>query len=277
MVPVLSNPGNTRGPHPAWHDGADAYGRSFAGLCAYPVPVLLDAVRAEPGTRLADVGCGTGSVSAAADARGATVTAIDAEPSMVRATAGRVPGAGAAVGALPRLPLHSASFDAVVANFVVNHVRRPAAAVAELRRAARPGGRVGVTIWPSPRPPLQALWDEVIEESGVPRPAANLPTGDDFPRTCAGLGDLLRQAGLRGVESWTVEWDHRVAPEQWWAGAAAGLAGIGAVVARQDAAGVRRMKDAYDRLAAAHLDETGLLCLPTAAVLAVGTAAGARE
>jgi hypothetical protein len=74
------------------------------------------------------------------------------------------------------------------------------------------------------------------------------------------------------VAARTVVWEHRVDPELWWSGAAGGLASIGAVVARQDAATVRRMKAAYDRLAAAHLDDAGLLCLRTAAVLAVGTA-----
>jgi SAM-dependent methyltransferase len=253
-------------------DQAGAYALGFAGLCAYPIPDLLDALGMEPGKRLADVGCGTGSVSAVAAACGVQVTALDAEPTMVRAAASRVPAVTAVVGALPALPVRSASFDTVVANFVINHLTRPAAAVAELRRAARPGGRVGVTVWPAPRPPLQALWDDVIEQSGVSRQPAALAAADDFPRTRDGLRELMQVAGLREVEAWTVEWDHRVDPEAWWAGAAAGLAGIGTVVARQNPAGVRRMKDAYDRLAAAHLDTSGRLCLRTAAVLAVGSA-----
>jgi hypothetical protein len=74
------------------------------------------------------------------------------------------------------------------------------------------------------------------------------------------------------VESRTVEWEHRVDPDRWWAGATGGLAGIGAVVARQDAATVRRMRAAYDRLVGAHLDDAGRLRLRTAAVLAAGTA-----
>jgi SAM-dependent methyltransferase len=258
-----------------WRDKAEAYRRSFAGLCAHPVPLLLDAVGIAAGIRVLDVGCGTGSLTEAAVARGAEVTAVDAEPAMVRATADRLPAGRPVIGALPALPLRTAGFDAVAANFVVNHVGRPAAAVAELRRVTRAGGRVGVTVWPQPAPPLQRLWDEVIAAAGVtPPPAPGLAAADDFPRTCEGLGDLLRRAGLTDVDARTVTWQHRVDPELWWSGAAGGLAGIGYVVARQDAATVARMKAAYDRLAGAHLDSAGLLCLPTSALLAAGTVPG---
>ena len=76
------------------------------------------------------------------------------------------------------------------------------------------------------------------------------------------------------MDSRTVTWEHRVDPELWWSGAAGGLAGIGYVVARQDAATVARMKAAYGRLAGVHLDSTGLLCLPTSALPAARTVPG---
>lgn len=140
-----------------------------------------------------------------------------------------------------------------------------------LARAARCRKGTPVGRRPRPTPPLQRLWDEVIDAAGVTRPPLSGPVGD-FPRTRDGLAELLRQAGLTDVESRTVEWEHRVDPDRWWAGAAGGLASIGAVVARQDAATVRRMRAAYDRLAGAHLDDAGRLRLRTAAVLAAGTA-----
>lgn len=255
-----------------WRDKADAYQRSFAALCAYPVPRLLDVVGATAAVSVLDVGCGSGSLTEAAVARGAVVTAVDAEASMVRATAARVPTSVTTVAALPFLPFSDGRFDAVVGNFVVNHVARPAAAVAELRRVTRAAGRVGVTVWPQPVPPLQRLWDEVIEAAQVVRPS--LPAAaaqDDFPRTCEGLGQLLEQAGLNDVESTVVRWHHRVLPDQWWAGAAEGVTSIGYVISRQDEASVRRIKQEYDRLVGPHLDGQGMLCLPTAAVLASGT------
>ncbi|MEH0845245.1 hypothetical protein V6U81_22915 [Micromonospora sp. CPCC 205711] len=62
-----------------WAGRAEAYRRSFALLCAYPVGELLDAAGVGPGGRVLDVGCGTGTVTARAADRGA---AVDAEPGM---------------------------------------------------------------------------------------------------------------------------------------------------------------------------------------------------
>ncbi len=256
-----------------WRGKASSYQRSFASLCAAPVPFLLDALALSAGSEVLDVGCGTGSLTEAAAARGAVVTAVDAEPSMVEATAERVPAARTSVAALPALPFSGAAFDAVAANFVVNHVARPAEAVAELARLARAGGRVGVTIWPHPQPPLQRLWDDVVEAASIERPSIPaVAPEDNFPQTLDGVRDLLAGTGLLDVESRAVEWQHRVDPEDWWAGAADGIANIGHIVSRQDHATVLRMKAAYDRLVRRHLDSQGMLRLPTTALLASGTA-----
>src|SRR6185369_9111359 len=120
-----------------WAGRATAYARSFAGLCAHAAPPLVTAVAAGPGVRLLDVGTGPGTVAALAVALGADVDAVDAEPSMVALAARRVPQATVRLGILPDLPFVDATFDAVVANFVINHVADPAAAVAELARVAR--------------------------------------------------------------------------------------------------------------------------------------------
>ena len=54
-----------------WAGRAEAFRDSFAKLCAHTAPALLDAVGAGPGVRLLDVGTGSGTVAAAACARGA--------------------------------------------------------------------------------------------------------------------------------------------------------------------------------------------------------------
>ncbi|WP_443033069.1 methyltransferase domain-containing protein [Streptomyces sp. A1-5] len=78
--------------------------RGFGRLCAYTVPRLLDAAGVTEGTRALDAGTGTGTAAAAACARGARVTAVDAEPDMVRSAATAAPGAVVRLAALPHLP-----------------------------------------------------------------------------------------------------------------------------------------------------------------------------
>lgn len=153
-----------------WSGRAEAYARTYARLCAHPAAALLDAAEVGPRGRVLDVGCGSGTVSAAAVARGASVYATDAEPGMVDATRRAVRGVAACIARLPELPYAESSFDAAVGNFVLNHVGRPREALTELRRITRPGGRVAVTIWRSPGAPGQTLIGRAARAAGLTRP-----------------------------------------------------------------------------------------------------------
>ncbi|MCA1219215.1 class I SAM-dependent methyltransferase [Streptomyces sp. 8L] len=255
-----------------WAGREDAYAGSFAKLCAYTVPMLLDAARVTAGARLLDVGTGPGTVAAAAHARGARVSAVDAEPGMAALAARAVPEADVRTGALPRLPYETGSFDAVVANFVLNHVGRPGAAAAELRRVARPGGRVAVTIWGGADAPGRALLGRAVAAAGASRPD-HLPSLDeefDFPRTEEGLAVLLSAAGLADVVCTTLEWTHRTTREEWWGGAARGVATIGQTIACQSPGTIAEIRRHYDALCAEFDTGDGVLALPHAALLVHG-------
>jgi SAM-dependent methyltransferase len=257
-----------------WAGRADAYERTFAKLCAHPASALLDAANVMAGMRVLDVGTGPGTVAVMACARGAVVTAVDAEPSMLDAARRNVPGADVRHATLPDLEFPDGSFDAAVANFVLNHVGNPSAAIAELGRVVRPGGCIAVTIWPHPPAPLQSLWGQVLDAAGACRPAT-VPTVSsdlDFPRTCEGLRQLLLDAKIADVSCDTITWKHRVDPEEWWAGPASGLATIGQVITSQTPDMIAQIKYHYDRLSARYLTSDRLLLVPTAALLASGRA-----
>lgn len=213
-----------------WTATAEAYDRSFATLCAGTVERILADL---PSGRQLDVGCGTGHLGAAAEASGRAVTALDADASMVEAARGRLRGQ-VLRAALPDLPLEGASADGIAANFVVNHVGRPRASVAELRRVLRPGGHLAMTIWPAGGASWSALLGEVFEEAGaVLPPPEHLPAEEDFPRTADGLADLAREAGLEIEQACDLHWDWRIRPDDLWAGLDAGIATPGAVVRAQ--------------------------------------------
>ncbi len=116
-----------------------------------------------PGTRLLDVGCGMGRHTFEALRRGADVVAADLDGEAL-AVVGEWAGAMSAEGEVPpsasfaavradarRLPFEDGSFDRVVASETLEHIAEDAAAMAELARVLRPGGRAVVTVprwWP---------------------------------------------------------------------------------------------------------------------------------
>ncbi|MDH6580760.1 SAM-dependent methyltransferase [Kitasatospora sp. MAP5-34] len=253
-----------------WVGRAEAYAHSFAKLCAYPVSQLLDAAAVGEGARVLDVGTGTGTVAAAACERGAKVTAVDAEPSMVELAGQTAPSAEVVTAVLPELPFEDSAFDAVVGNFVLNHVGRPRDALAELRRVVRPGGRIALTIWAVPAPAGQALLGRAVEAAGVTRPPYLPPLAaeDDFPRDPDGLASLMTSAGLREATCETLRWDHRASTEEWWSGPAAGVAFIGQLLLSQPEQTRADVKRHFDVLSQEFLGEDGRLVLPHAALLA---------
>ena len=254
-----------------WVDVATAYAATFAPLCAGAHDALLSAAGVGAGVRVLDVGAGTGTLAVRAEVLGAAVTAVDPDAGMLDLAASVLGEGRVQRAALPDLPFADGTFDAVLANFVVNHVPDPRAGVRELARVAAAGGRVGVTIWPSGQNTQSRLWAAVVAESGaVVPPSVRLPADADFPRTRAGLAGLLSGARLRDVDTRPLVWVHRTEPDALWRGAAAGVGGIGTVVTSQSDEVRDAMRSAYDRLVLPLLHD-GELVLPTDALLAVGT------
>ncbi len=99
--------------------------------------------------RVLSVGCGPGDVWADVPDRvpdGWSVTLSDFSPGMV-ADARDAAGAGYAfaVADAANLPFRDGAFDAVTANHMLYHVPDRDAAIADLRRVLRPGGRLYAT------------------------------------------------------------------------------------------------------------------------------------
>ena len=69
-----------------------------------------------------------------------------------------------------RLTVHAAGFDAVTGNFVIHATSDPAAVLAELRRVLRAGGRLALTCWSEPPPPVLGIAREALEAAGVSWP-----------------------------------------------------------------------------------------------------------
>jgi SAM-dependent methyltransferase len=254
-----------------WSGAADSYGRSYARVCAGAVPQLIDSARVRPGLRVLDVGTGTGTVAAAATSLGAEVTAVDADPAMVATAARLVPGVKCHVAVLPALPFGDGQFDAVLANFVINHVGRPLAALTEMGRVTAPGGHVIVTIWPQPPSRGVALLTRAIRDCGAERGGARLAPQDEFPRDEGGLRGLVAAAGLRGAACKSVDWQLVVDPAEWW-GIASGASWMPEFKAHHSARFLGRVRHRFEHLSREFITLDGRLAVPIRALLATGQA-----
>lgn len=141
------------------------------------------------GTRVLDLGCGSGVFARAAADRGAQVVGIDADRSAVAAAAAAVPEGRFAVGDAHDPP--DGPFDLVAAVQLLAHVTNP---VVVLRAAARVGSVVAVTVWGREQECDVRLFGEALARWLPPRrPAAGPPPITEPAR----LQRLVQLAGLR--------------------------------------------------------------------------------
>ncbi len=107
---------------------------------------VLDAVGDVEGLDVLDAGCGEGYMSRLLAERGARAAGVDVSDSLIgyartHAEADRL-GTRYTVASLENLPYDHDSFDVAVCNHVLSDVSDPGAALLELGRVLRPGGRL---------------------------------------------------------------------------------------------------------------------------------------
>ncbi len=130
-----------------------------------------------PGDRVLDACCGTGDLAVEARRQGAgEVTGLDFSERMLERARRKDPGVEWVRGDLLALPFEDASFDAATVGFGVRNVEDLEAALRELRRVLRPGGRLGILEITTPRgalAPFYRLWFDSV----IPRLGRLLPGG----------------------------------------------------------------------------------------------------
>src|SRR5688572_23503478 len=102
-------------------------------------------------TVVADLGCGTGQVSAALAPHVNQVIAVDNSPAMLKAAkkhAGDLANVDLRRGELSAVPVDDASCDAALLLLVLGYVPDPAGALKEMARILKPGGRAVIVDLP---------------------------------------------------------------------------------------------------------------------------------
>ncbi len=96
---------------------------------------------------MADLGCGTGALTAALAPHVAQVIGIDQSAAMLKAARARTADRANVElrkGSLEALPIEDAACDAALLVLALSYVPDPAAVVAEMARIVKPGGRAVV-------------------------------------------------------------------------------------------------------------------------------------
>jgi SAM-dependent methyltransferase len=170
--------------------------------------VLLDLVTPRPGEAVIDVACGPGTVARLAAARvgpDGTVLGVDFSPAMLATARAKPPVEGGATveyaeAPADHLPAGDASFDVVTCQQGLQFFPDRPAAVGEIRRVLRPGGRAAIAVWceVDSSPPFAAVAGAVAEVLGED-PAA-MYRGGPWGMGGHAVDELCRAAGFGSVE-----------------------------------------------------------------------------
>jgi demethylmenaquinone methyltransferase/2-methoxy-6-polyprenyl-1,4-benzoquinol methylase len=180
------------------------------------------AVAARRGERVLDLAAGTGTSSRTFTTTGAYCVACDFSLGMLqvgarKAASRRRPGAPAAgpvrfaAGDALALPFRDRAFDAVTISFGLRNVADPDAALAEMLRVTRPGGRLVICEFGHlPAARLDAWYGRYLS-AALPAVARRLsPSGDAYEYLAESIREWPRQAELAsrmGAAGWSaIRW-----------------------------------------------------------------------
>jgi ubiquinone/menaquinone biosynthesis C-methylase UbiE len=208
---------------------AEAY-RDWWGPIIAPAAVrVLDDIEVDRGGgapfELLDVGSGTGALALSALERwpAVRVRAVDPSSRMLEIAAAaarrRSPAFASRLrtitAAADRMPMVDAGIDAAVSSFVIQLVPNRAAALREVHRVLRPGGRFACVTWHADDPPFEPddAFSDALDELQIIPPSDER---DIHPYTSASTAAAeFRRAGFHKVRAWDASLEHRFTPESY--------------------------------------------------------------
>jgi SAM-dependent methyltransferase len=171
----------------AWAELAESHNRPL-------FEAVLDAAGAGDGTRVLDVGCGTGLTLVLAAERGAVPAGLDVTPELLAIARERLPDADLREGDMEHLPFADSSFDAVLGVNAFQFAGDPVRALREAARVLRPGGTLTASLFAAPE---RSQGTVIHEAMATLIPPAQ--EGDHAPYALSAPGNLeaaLAEAGL---------------------------------------------------------------------------------
>jgi SAM-dependent methyltransferase len=235
-----------------WTAQAETYGELSGTVTSRFAEPLLDAAEVRHGYRVLDVATGPGYVAGLAAARGALPVGLDISEGMLAEARRNHPELEFVAGDAEELAFEDGRFDAVVGNFVINHLPAPERGVGEAARVVVPGSRVAFSAWLRPeRMLVMGLIGQAIEAAGIEEDeeAAGIPRGPDGYRFAEPdeFRALLEGAGLVDVAVERIELVHRIAGTgELWSGFMGGSVRGATLVRSQPGDVQRRIREALE-------------------------------
>jgi SAM-dependent methyltransferase len=260
-----------------WESAGKAAGNDSAWgpITTRAVEPLLDAAGVKAGGRVLDLACGPGYVAVAASRRGAQAIGVDIAESMVGLARRLHPEIDYRQSEAERLAFADGSFDAVVANFLINHLGAPERAAAEACRVLKPGGRAAFTVWDTPdQARFMGVLLDAVAAAGAP-PPSQLPPGPPILRFSdpGEFRGLLAEAGFTRAGVRSLHFQQRFASaDELWSCLVVASVRLGAPVLGQPLLVQHRIRQEFERNLEPYAHAKGLE-LPVSIRLAVGVKA----
>jgi SAM-dependent methyltransferase len=162
----------------------------------------------------------------------ADVVAVDPSPPFVEAARARLPGVDVRLATAEDLPFADDTFDLCLAQLVVHFMTDPVAGLREMGRVARPGARVGASVWDhtTGTGPLSPFWSAARDVDPSAPGEAELAGSRE-----GHLVELAEAAGLVEVTSTSLTVRVSFATfDDWWAPYLLGVGTTGDYVATVD-------------------------------------------
>lgn len=188
---------------------ADAYEQLMGRRSGRLADQLIAFAGIEPGDRVLDVGCGTGSLTLALAARAepAAITGIDIAPAYIAYASERAcdPRLSFVTGDAVAMAFPAGSFDRCYSLLALNFMSDPMQALRRMCGATRPGGTVAVAVWDFPGGLVyqRVFWDTAAALD----PEADRARARHYASPLTGPGELaaaFRQVGLDDARDTTL-------------------------------------------------------------------------
>lgn len=236
-------PPATSAPASSMFDTGDAYERFMGRWGNELAPLFVSYVGIQDGARVLDVGAGTGALALTIEASRpkSEIVGIDPSDGLLEQAKRRAKRAKFEVGDAQALTFKDATFDATLAQLVMNFVPDHEKALREMARVTKPGGVVGACVWDygGGMQMLRVFWDDAValDPSAAPKDESHMKLSKPGE-----LAELWRRVGLTAVDEKPLAVEQHFASfEDYWSPFLGGAGPAGEYVKSLDKAAVDRL------------------------------------